>query len=227
MSGTVLKILACLAMLSDHIAAVIPNAIPGIRDVLFAIGPKEITLYYIMRSIGRTAFPIFAFLIAEGYAHTKDRRKYAVNLFLFALISEIPFNLAFSGELLYARQNVMFTLLLGYLGICCVENFRATKQKMQLLILCALFIISIFLKVDYGCFGFGFTILLHLLQQNKIIMAIIGTCLLPNRWVGGAAFIPICLYNGKRGFATGPVAKYAFYLFYPLHLLLLYIIRVG
>ena len=86
--------------------------------------------------------------------------------------------------------------------------------------------ISIVLRADYGCFGFGFIMLIHLLKNRKVLMSIIGTCVLPSRWIGGTAFIPILLYNGKRGFAKGKFAKYAFYAFYPVHLLLLYLLRV-
>jgi len=124
MSGSVLKILACVIMLLDHTAAYIPEEIPGIYDILFCIGSKEITLRYLMRAIGRTGFPIFAFLITEGFVHTRNRRRYAVNLFIFALISEIPFNLVGGGEFFYRRQNVFFTLLLGYLGVWCSERFK-------------------------------------------------------------------------------------------------------
>lgn len=226
MSGSVLKLLACLSMLLDHIAAYAPNCIPGIGDVLFSIGSKEITIYYLMRSAGRLAFPIFAFLIAEGFIHTRNRTKYAINLLAFAIISEIPFNLAYSGNFFSPKQNVFFTLLFGYLGICCVERFNTTKNFRELLILSGLFVLSIIFRADYGCFGYGFTILMYILRKNRVLMAIIGSCVLPSRWIGGTAFIPICLYNGKRGFATGIIAKYGFYLFYPVHHLILYFCQI-
>ncbi len=224
MSGSVLKILACVIMLLDHTAAYIPEEIPGINDILFCIGSKEITLRYLMRVIGRTGFPIFAFLITEGFVHTRNRRRYAVNLFIFALISEIPFNLVGGGEFFYRRQNVFFTLLLGYLGVWCSERFKESGERKNLLLIVALFLFSILLRADYGCFGYGFIILLYLLRSNRVLMCVVGTCVLPSRWIGGMGFIPIYMYNGTRGFAKGPVAKYAFYLFYPLHLLLLYLI---
>lgn len=222
MSGSILKLIACVVMLADHIAVFAPSLIQGIDSVIFCIGSEEITLQYLMHAVGRWAFPIFSFLIAEGFMHTRNRTRYAVNLFLFALVSEIPFNLACSGDLMFHKQNIFFTLFLGFLGICCLEQFNATRRKKFLLYMLALFIISVFLKADYGCFGFGFIVLIYTLRNNRFFMAVLGSCVLPSRWIGGLAFIPICFYNGKRGFATGLLAKYAFYAFYPLHLLLIY-----
>ncbi len=221
-----LKLLACLAMLVDHTAACCPGEFPWIGDVLFNIGGKGITLQYLMRAIGRMAFPIFAFLISEGFVHTGNRKKYAINLLVFALISEIPFNLAFGGAFFHPKQNVFFTLLLGYAGIFLYEKYRAAKQVNYLFALSGLLVVSIFLKADYGCFGYGFILLLYILRTNRVLMSIIGVCVLPSRWIAGAAFVPICMYNGKRGFATGKLAKYAFYLFYPLHLFVIYLLRI-
>lgn len=224
MTGSILKLIACLAMLVDHMAAYLPGSFMGMTDILFTIGTKEVTLRMIMHAIGRCAFPIFAFLITEGYTHTRDRKKYGISLLLFALISEIPWNLAHCGELFYHRQNVFFTLLLGYIGICMLEKYRS-EMKSLAISLAGLFVISILLRADYGAFGFGFILLLYILKDNRILMAVIGSCILPSRWIGGMGFIPILLYNGKRGFAKGKRTKYAFYIFYPLHLMILYLLR--
>ena len=107
-SGTQLKIIALLSMLVDHIGC-----------VLF---PK-VTAF---RIIGRLAFPIFAFLIAEGMVHTSNWKKYFLRLFIFAIISEIPFDFITSGKMIdWSHQNVLFTLLLGAMSIA---SFR-TKQN--------------------------------------------------------------------------------------------------
>lgn len=224
MTGSILKLIACIAMLLDHMAAFLPGDFMGMTDTLFMIGEKAVTMRLIMNSIGRIAFPIFAFLITEGFVHTHDLRKYGLRLLIFAFISEIPWNLARSGDLLCPRQNVFFTLLLGYLGLCMIEYFRNDRRKMAgALVL--LLLISLFLRADYGSFGFGFIILLYVLRDKKFIMAVIACCVLPSRWIGGAGFIPILMYNGNRGFTKGKWTKYAFYIFYPLHLLVLYLVR--
>lgn len=212
-------------MLLDHVGAFVPSDTLRIDEVLFCLGEKNITIQYLMRAIGRSAFPIFAFLITEGFVHTSNKKRYALNLLTFALISEIPFNLACSDDFFCAKQNVYFTLLFGFLGICLLEAYKQTRDKRYLCFIISLFLFTIVFRADYGCFGYGFIILLYVLRENRIIMAIIGSCVLPSRWIGGVSFIPICMYNGKRGFASGKIAKYGFYLFYPAHLLLLYLIR--
>lgn len=122
LSGSALKLLACILMLIDHTGVLIlANYKPALR-VLFTIGSTEITWYRIVRDIGRSAFPIFCFLLMEGFLHTHSRRKYGQNLLLFALISEIPWNFMFSNTWHYPdTQNVFFTLFLGYLGLCALE----------------------------------------------------------------------------------------------------------
>lgn len=220
-----MKLIACLAMLIDHIAAFLPGDFMDMNEILFTIGEKGITLRRLFHYIGRTAFPLFAFLITEGAVHTSDRKRYGINLLIFAIISEIPWNLVHCGEITHYRQNVFFTLLLGYAGICVIDRFKADLKKTGTYLL-GLLIISILFRADYGCFGFGYIIMLYMLRERKVIMSIAGACVLPSRWIGGTAFIPIMLYNGKRGFAKHKWAKYAFYAFYPLHLLFLYYLRV-
>lgn len=209
-------------MLIDHMAAFLPGGFMDMKETLFMIGNKAISLRMLMHYIGRTAFPLFAFLITEGFTHTHDRKKYGINLFIFALISEIPWNLAHTGDLFYARQNVFFTLLLGYLGLCTLEYYKDDYKK-KIITLACLLGVSLVLRADYTCFGFGFIILLYLLDRR--MMAILGCCMLPSRWIGGLAFVPILMYNGERGFAKAKWIKYAFYIFYPLHLLVLYLVR--
>ena len=223
MSGSILKLIACLAMLIDHIAAFLPGDFMDMKETLFMIGNKAISLRMLMHYIGRIAFPLFAFLITEGFTYTHNRKKYGINLLIFALISEIPWNLAHTGDLFYARQNVFFTLLLGYLGLCALEYYKNDYKKAIITLACLLGV-SLTLRADYTCFGFGFIILLYLLKDRRM-MAILGCCMLPSRWIGGLAFIPILMYNGKRGFAKAKWTKYAFYIFYPLHLLVLYLVR--
>ena len=116
---------------------------------------------------------------------------------------------------------MFFTLFLGYLGLCAIEHFKDDKINL-LWSLLGLLVFSILLRADYGCSGYGFILLLYVLKDNKILQAIIGSCVLGGRWIAGLAFIPINLYNCKRGFIQGPVAKYLFYLFDPVHLLVIY-----
>ena len=222
LSGSALKMLAVVSMLVDHLAAYLWYEEPWCTAVLFSVGHKEISAYVLMRMFGRIAFPLFAFLLVEGFQHTRSRKRYGIQLFIFALLSEIPYNLVHGGWF-YRGQNIFFTLLLGFLGLCALERFREDNKK-QLLSLLGLLIVSIFLRADYGCSGYGFILLLYVLRKQELVRAIIGCCVLGSRWMAGTAFIPIALYNGKRGFVRGPVGKYFSYLFYPLHLLIIWLI---
>lgn len=223
LSGSWLKMIAIVTMLIDHLTFFVWSRNHAIFEPLFALGHKQVTLYFILRGIGRLAFPIFAFLIVEGFIHTHDRKKYGRNLLLFALLSELPWNLVHSGTWLYPTQNVLFTLFLGFLGLCAIEHFRTDKMRMGLSLI-GLLGLSILLRSDYGCSGYGFILFLYMLRQNRLLQAVIGSCILGSRWVAGLAFIPINMYNGQRGFiGGGKFAKYLFYLFYPLHLLCIYL----
>lgn len=158
----------------------------------------------------------------EGFLHTRNRVRYGGSLLLFALISEIPWNLVHSGTLLFSGQNIFFTLYLGYLGICALEYLPHFMLKMGALV--ALAVLSVALRVDYSVGGYAFIILLYALRENELARPLTAF-LLNNHWWTLSAFIPISLYNGKRGFVTGPVLKYAFYVFYPLHLFVIYLIK--
>ena len=224
LSGSSLKVLAMVTMLIDHLAAFYWRFDPHFFEPLFTIGHKHITLYFLLRGVGRLAFPIFCFLIVEGFVHTHDRMKYGRNLLLFAFLSEIPWNLVHSGTWHYGGQNVMFTLFLGFLGLCAIEYFRNDVRRMAFSLI-GLLVISVLLRADYGCSGYGFILLLYVLRNNRLLQAVIGSCVLGGRWIAGLAFIPINMYNGQRGFIQGPIAKYIFYLFYPVHLFLIYLLQ--
>ena len=118
LSGSWLKVIAMVTMLFDHMAVFLPY---------FHEYP---TLYFAMRTIGRTAFIIFAFLLAEGFIHTHNRRKYGRNLTIFALISQLPYSLIHNDFLFYTHTNVGFTLLLAFLGMLAMEYYREDKFRL-------------------------------------------------------------------------------------------------
>lgn len=181
-------------------------------------------MYLIFRDIGRVAFPIFCFLLLEGFLHTHDRFRYGMNLFIFSLISEIPWNLMFTNTLRYEKQNVFFTLFLGYLAFCAIEHFQA-EQTMQLFCILGLLAVSVFLKADYGWRGYIFLLIMYYMRNDKPGQAILGSCWLYYEWRACFAFLSINMYNGERGFIRGKAAKYFFYWFYPVHIIGLVVIR--
>lgn len=227
-SGSCLKVIAMIAMVVDHSAFLVLRHDATLSMTICSFGNHHISLYYLMRCIGRLAFPIFAFLLVEGFLHTHNRKKYGCNLLTFALISEIPFDLVRRNTFFVSGLNVFFTLFLGFLALYAVSKWeegqlRKSHLTAYLFILIGIGILS---HCDYGTSGVSFVLLLYVLRRNHILRAAIGCCFLGSRWIAGLAFIPISMYNGQRGFIHGAIAKYIFYIFYPAHLLVLYFIRL-
>lgn len=142
LSGSAIKLIAMITMLIDHLAFYLLYDFEFMNTPFITALGKEITLYYIFRTIGRMAFPLYCFLLSEGFAHTKNHKKYILNLFIFALLSEIPWNLAHTGTLFYDRQNVFFTLLLGYLALYFIEKLKG-HLVLQVLYTAVLFVFSL------------------------------------------------------------------------------------
>lgn len=243
-TGSTLKWIAIITMLLDHIGAVILerqllgwttwDTVGADRAAMLAEQYERLyAVYHFLRNIpGRMAFPVFCFLLVEGFIHTRSPKKYAGRLFLFALISEIPFDLAFRGRILYWQgQNVFFTLLFGFLviwGWKYIEEKRNLNQTVAFI--CRLVILGTgmsaawFFKTDYNMFGVLSITVMYQLRWNKTLSAGAGCAVLSimsSTELGAfLSVIPITLYNGKRGCNI----KWFFYLFYPLHLILLFII---
>ena len=207
-----LKVIACVTMLMDHIgAAFFPWA-----------------LWW--RIVGRMAFPIYCFLLAEGMARTRDVKGYGKRLAMGAVLAEIPFDLLFFGGLTLAHQSVMVTLLIGYFMVLWMRRFP--RWKLLALCLCAL--AAEMLCSDYGALGvmiIGLFVLTrdmehHLLFQTLGLLVL--NWALNGYWVqmlAVTAMIPIALYNGTKSSHSKAVQR-GFYLFYPVHLTLLYFLKM-
>ena len=216
-----LKSIACLTMLLDHIGAVF---VPGYYT------------YYILRILGRIAFPIYCFLLAEGMHYTRNPRKYALRLALGAAASEIPFDLAVYGGLTLAHQSVMLTLLLGF-GALTVWKRLPIWAGVSVAALLAL--TAEWLNTDYGAWGVVLIVAFGLLRERpRWQLALVVTLILLAMdsigvpFLGGIpielfallAFLPICLYSGRKA-GWGRGAQLLFYGFYPVHLLLLWLVQ--
>ncbi|MEE1195258.1 MAG: TraX family protein [Lachnospiraceae bacterium] len=220
-SGSALKTIAILSMTIDHFAAVVLYwGILYYNQPVYE-GTSLYTVYIvyrIMRSIGRIAFPIYCFLLVEGFMHTGSRPKYLLRLGIFALISEIPFDLAIKNQLItWEYCNVFFTLCLGFLAMWALEYFK-NKIYISLPIAAVICYAAYFINCDYDYHGILLIVILYLFRYYRIPQVIGGALSLYWEWPAIFAFIPILMYNGKRGRSS----KYFFYLFYPTHLLLFY-----
>lgn len=224
LSGSTLKIIALIIMLIDHIGAVIvvrTMSTPGFDHDFWN------SLYWPLRYIGRLAFPIFCFLLVEGFCHTSNVKKYFSGMVLFAIISEIPFDLALTGNLVDFRfQNVFWELAVGILAMIALRYIEKNEFTYVLQIVLRLAVIAVFalgaeaLQFDYGMHGIISIVALYVFRYNKLPQLLVGAVSFCWEQVAPLAFLLIALYNGKRGRKI----KYAFYIFYPAHLLLLYII---
>lgn len=199
-----LKCIAIVSMALDHTGAV--------------LYPSQIWL----RCLGRIAFPIFCFLIVEGFFHTHDVRRYMGRLGVFALISEIPYDLAFRGvPLEYAHQNVFFTLLIGIGMMVLLERNREWPVKAVILLLAMW--LAVLTRSDYNFRGVLLIFVFYIFHESRWLAVTAG-----GLWnflyqgviqkYGVLSVLPLALYNGERGRKM----KYFFYIFYPAHLLLLY-----
>lgn len=238
-TGSTLKIIAMVAMFIDHIGATI------FARMLMATGLKELDTantevvmawvsanadaygaYTFFRMIGRIAFPIFCFLLVEGFVHTSDRKKYAMRLAAFALISEVPFDLAFQSKVLeFTYQNVFFTLAIGCATLIAYRMIeekefqnRFTKILVQILVGMGGMFIAQLLRTDYGAVGVMAIVLFYIVRENRFYQIAAGCILFIEEMTALFAFLPIMIYNGKRGSNV----KWAFYIFYPAHLLILF-----
>lgn len=240
-SGSTLKLIALFSMLTDHTAAVLFPYLMMKHDIFGLDFSMEYMAqawqqggmfwlyiaYQVMRRlIGRLAFPIYCFLLVEGFEKTRSRAKYVLRLGIFALVSEIPFNLAFRGRAFDSSyQNVFITLLLGVLMMWIVRILEERVLRMPflrwggtvLVFLAAAFLAEA-LRCDYGAHGIIAVILLYLFRRNKKEQIMAGVAAFLWEVTAPLAFLFVGFYNGKRGLRL----KYLFYLFYPVHLLALY-----
>ncbi|MBR3966647.1 MAG: hypothetical protein IKJ91_06200 [Clostridia bacterium] len=232
MSSNILKLIACFTMLLDHIGY-----------MMMASGVGDYNVALILRLVGRISFPIFAFLIAEGFKHTKNVVFYAARLFLAGIISEIPYNLCFHGKLVYRGSlNVMFTFTIALIMLIFSDMcIKSSKKEIRFLFILPLFSACYFAEsfsVDYGYFAILLIFLLYIIDSNQVskkILLLPVLLMFAARYIISAfiegntaslwhhqqlyatlAFVPLVLYNGKGGSSgkSKGARKLKQYLFY-------------
>ena len=227
-----LKLMAMLLMLLDHMWATVWD-VPWFTVV------------------GRLALPIFAFQIAEGFAHTSDRKKYVKRMLLFALISEIPFNLVAANNLIYPfHQNTLFTFFIALVLMNWMEQAKGNKWKFAAITATSVllaYLLGLLTFVDYYHYGIFTVLLFYWTRDLKLgwLLQLLGMLYI-NDAIGGLvypvtlfgqtmeigqqmfavlALIPIWMYNGKQGYHSKGV-QYMCYGFYPVHMLVLYLLAL-
>lgn len=224
LTGNRCKALAMIMMFLDHFAVAILKY--GISKELF--GEDSLALASkvseILRNIGRSAFPIFAFLLVEGFFHTKNQKIYAKRLVILALVSEILFDFAIWGKLSFHKQNTVVTLLIGLFTIWACELWKYKDQAMRILFLLLGCGVAYLGKTDYGYRGIILIFIFYLLHEERILACILGYFLFLYEPWSAIGFLLILCYNGERGWEPRGWKKFT-YGFYPIHLFLLIAMR--
>ena len=235
LTAAVLHIIAMTLMLMDHLWATLLPA-------------KEW-----LTCAGRVAFPIFAFMAVEGYFHTRSFKKYILRMLLFAVLSEIPFDLMYGGTWFYpVHQNVLWTFLLSLLGVWLMEQVRKKGKTWMYLLVCVLVVLAglvlgTLCMVDYYGAGVLTVFVFYFLHGRKwwcflgqlaalywLNVELLGGLMYPVQLFGMEfelcqqglallALIPIWLYRGRQGHHSKPF-QYLCYAFYPVHMLLLVVV---
>ena len=254
-NGNTLKLIACITMFIDHATAGI--MLPVVKAGYFPDSISFDTLniiYKILRGIGRNSFPIFCFLLVEGFIHTKNRLRYALSLLIFGFISEPFFDLTFyckedvyninfikvlseNRSIWNDHCNVYFTLFISLMVLWAIQSSFALVKKLSAHMIFAHILsgMAIFLGAflgqkldcDYHWFGVVLVVIFYVFRLFAPINLVAGYLFLANfgtEYLAFPAFILIYFYNKKRGRRLGKL-KYAFYAFYPVHILLIHVVR--
>jgi hypothetical protein len=226
-----LKRMAALAMLIDHIGVVLigNSCCSG-----YEAGSAADNVYMITRMIGRLSLPCFVFLLVEGFLHTHDLRKYILRMGVFMLVSEIPFDLVFFGKLFEpSKQSIMVSLCLSLLMLSVIKTVRGRRESLPgkrkteavliILTVAAFSAGAYFLQADYGFLCPALAASFYLFYGREPYRTITGCALLfADREVFSVtAYIPIYFYNGEKGKSS----RYFFYIFYPAHLMALWLLK--
>ncbi len=256
LNGNQIKLIACAIMLIDHITAGILFHVINAGMYPDSISFETMkTIYDTLRLIGRSAFPLFAFLLVEGFVYTKNRLRYSLRLLFFGIISEPFYDVAFYPkkeifninilEVLKANastfsnnSNVFFSLFIGVVSLWAFESIltfaKESKAPQILSYLLAAFppllgmIMAKAVECDYRGYGIALMVIFYLFRNYRPYNLAFGYILFcfykEDEYYSLPAFLLLLLYNKKQGRKLGKL-KYAFYLFYPVHILLIYLAR--
>lgn len=246
-----LKLLALVCMFCDHLSKVVLST--GVLVPMVGV-QADLWIRTMLTVVGRVALPIFAWFTAEGCRKTTNSRKYLLRLAVFAVISEVPFQLCFYAGFIQALtpgcHNVIFTMLFGAAGILVGQYLKEKKvPAVMAAFVPAVLAVSLgwVLKTDYNAWGVALIIMLYYLREDKERLIFLACWItvfqliwhgwngqvlvwLSNesdyklllQWLGGLFSVGfLATYNGEQGRRC----KWLFYVFYPVHLLILYLVR--
>lgn len=224
LNGAWLKWIAMTSMLFDHIDK-------GILDSLIIVKGYTpaylVALSNLLAILGRVAFPIFLFLLVEGFVHTRSRRNYFLYLLGFGILAEVPYDMFECGVFWDPTcQNMYFTLALGLLVLCAIDGVRKRLPKVwvpfALVIALAGAYLAAWLGLDYHYYGILIPVIFYMFRQSRLLGSALSYLLVIKEVWSVLGFAVLLLYNGERG----RINKWFCYCFYPLHLFLIGLIRI-
>ena len=229
-TADILKWIALVTMTLDHAAECVIRGFVASQGALLSQQGFQIidAAYTAMRHLGRMAFPLFAFLLVEGFYRTRSRLKYIGRVFLTALVSEVPFDLMLYGKAVaWESQNTLFTLAIGLLVLQAMAYLEDSCHYARWIILAfqaavcgAGALLAYICKTDYSYKGIALVIVFYLFYYYRTSAAVAGFCTFCWEPWSFPAFLMIPFYNGERRHR----GKFFFYLYYPVHLLVLYLV---
>ena len=243
-TGTGFKTIAVVTMLIDHIAVgILLYWLNQQTDMVVFNRFKDV--YWVMRGIGRMAFPIYCYMLVEGFLHTSNLKKYVLRILAMAVVSELPFDLALRWKLIdWSHNNVMWELALGLFVLFLIHSVlyktadTIQDERLRRLIAAAIMLagmgIGYLLKLDYSEGGIACITAMYFLygvsKEQRITSFGIGVLMLAlmSGKIEVLAFImliPLFFYNGKRGHDSKALRVF-FYTFYPVHLIIIYLVRL-
>lgn len=225
LSGAGLKLIAIISMLADHVnkALIYPYLESNHGFLAFISDVFDI--------IGRIAFPLFCFMLVEGYFKTRNRKKYLLNLLLFGVISEIPFDMFTTASFFNMNwNNVMFTLALVLVTVWIIDTLKEKMQKrpkalwylVSILIVLVMCIVSMSLSLDYEHHAILIGYFFYLFHDMPVFAIPFGYASMFKEPWALLGFGLTLTYNGERG----KQHKMLYYWFYPVHLLILGLLRL-
>ena len=225
LSGAELQLIAIISMLADHVnkALIYPYLESNHGFLAFISDVFDI--------IGRIAFPLFCFMLVEGYFKTRNRKKYLLNLLLFGVISEIPFDMFTTASFFNMNwNNVMFTLALVLVTVWIIDTLKEKMQKrpkalwylVSILIVLVMCIVSMSLSLDYEHHAILIGYFFYLFHDMPVFAIPFGYASMFKEPWALLGFGLTLTYNGERG----KQHKMLYYWFYPVHLLILGLLRL-
>lgn len=244
-TGTGIKALAAATMLIDHIGAGL--LLYWLRQQTTYTGQiaQLETLYWTMRRIGRMAFPLYCYMLVEGYLHTKDLKKYVLRILAMGLISEVPFDLALKWKPVdWAHNNVMWELSLGLTVLLLMDTVLykledvisdyQVRRMLRVAVMLLGMLIGHLTRFDYSAGGIACISVMYFLygdtKEQRLMSYAAGVLMLALMCgeievFAFAMLIPIYFYEGHRG-RDSKALRVFFYTFYPIHLIAIYLVRL-